>query len=465
MKKILLSVGSLAVIGALSYPGFGFLVEKGIRHQIEMMPKQYGMTVELKDFHRHWFSSDAKLFWHWDIPAHLKQNAQGQTITVSPQHFEKEINIQIAHGPIVFNKWQPFFGIGYAATTFNWPFKESKVEFAKDSTFPQINVRMGLDFLMHTHWNTEVPAFSLISSDNTANINWGGMVLKNNIATNLDKISGNMYLKSLAIKNPQMSADIANFSSSYDFSLNKVGLYIGNATIALDKFSLGNTLQFNDLKVNNDSAIADNLFSTEINLSLQSANINGTVLGPLSTKLQLSKINAAALYKVKKSFDQQQNASPNFRNKNLMTLVATIPELLKYGLQLNLQHFHLNLKNGVIDGKMQFTLPADEKSAAMLNIARMQTLSGTADFALGSTLVKDWLIDLVQKQLASQQQGNVTTVDLASIATARTSEKLASLVNDKVLIQKDEQYILHIKLQNGNITINDLAFNPAWLMI
>lgn len=148
-----------------------------------------------------------------------------------------------------------------------------------------------------------------------------------------------------------------------------------------------------------------------------------------------------------------------------MTLVATIPELLKYGLELNLPQFHLNLKNGVIDGKMQFTLPADEKSAAMLNIARMQTLSGTADFALGKILVKDWLVDLVQKQLASQQQGNATTVDMASIATVRTSEKLDSLVNDKVLIQKDEQYILHVKLQNGKITINDLAFNPAWLMI
>jgi uncharacterized protein YdgA (DUF945 family) len=477
MKKILGSVGAIAVIGVLSYPGFGFLVEKGLKRQINAMPKQYGMTVELKDFQRHWFSSDAKLFWKWDIPAHLKQNLQGQTITVSPQHYEKEIDIQIFHGPLVLKGWKPFLGVGYASTTFKWPFSTTQnndIEFSKESIFPQVTVRMALDFLMHTHWKTEVPEFKLIAKDNSSKINWGGLVLKNTISTNLDKVQGNVDLKALEIIKPQGAVNINSFKTNYDFNLNPVGIYVGDAELNLDKIELGKELRMDAVRVKNQAEIQNNLFSSSFDASLKSANINGYAFGPFEADFKITQINAAALAKAKESLHQQQNASPSFRNKGFLALISAIPELLKFGAQFNVDKFHLSLQNGTIDSHVQLNLPADEKSGAMLNIARLQSLTGQADLDVSATLLKDWLIDLVQKQIQSQQQLSLeptapmaapSTEDIHQIASVRTTEKMDALVKAGVIAQKGEHYIFNLKLQNGQLTINDLPFDPSWLVI
>lgn len=90
MKKILAGVGvCILALGVLSYPGFGYLLERQLAHQIAQMPKQYGMSLQLKNFKRHWFSSDAVLHWEWHVPGHLTQNLQGQTVTVSPKILRK----------------------------------------------------------------------------------------------------------------------------------------------------------------------------------------------------------------------------------------------------------------------------------------------------------------------------------------------------------------------------------------
>ena len=193
MKKVLVGLGGAAVLGLLSYPGFGFLVEKGVRYQIAAMPKQYGMTVKLVDFHRHWFSSDAKILWKWQIPAHLSQNHQGQTITVSPQYYEKEFPIHIYHGPISFSKNAAFFGVGHADTRIDWPLFSNmpqKKEFSSNSIFPHVDIQMALNFLYQTTWKTSVPPFKLSSIDNKSVLLWQGLEIYNRIHGRAESVKG-----------------------------------------------------------------------------------------------------------------------------------------------------------------------------------------------------------------------------------------------------------------------------------
>lgn len=475
MKKILASVGVVAIAGVLSYPGFGFLVEKGLVHQINAMPKQYGMVVELKDFKRHWFSSDVSLIWKWDVPAHLKQNLQGQTITVSPKHYEKEIPIQIFHGPIVVHHWKPFFGVGYASTTLKWPFQaqpSQSIEFAENSVLPVIHVRMALDFLMHTHWKTEVPPFELISKDQSSKIAWGGLTLKNTLTSNLDKIKGQLNLIHLAIKKQQEVIDVKELNTEYHFRLNPVGIYVGDAKMNLLRLDMGQALKLEKFKMENQAEINNDLFSTRFEAQVQSAAINGFEVGASKVDLKIGQINATALAKAQGSLYPQQNASPSFRNKGFLGVITTIPELLKYGAKLDIDTLHLSLKNGTIDLNMKLELPADAQRNSLMNLAQMQSLMGEAHLSLTQALLVEWLADLVEKQLQSQQQlglePNPTPsliADYAQAARTRTMEKIDYLVQSGVILKNHDQYVFDIKLQNGQLTINNLSFDPTWLVI
>lgn len=475
MKKILASLGAVAVAGVLSYPGFGLLVEKGLAHQIQSMPKQYGMVVELKDFHRHWFSSDVNLVWKWDVPAHLKQNLQGQTITVSPKHYEKEIQIQIFHGPVVLHGWKPFFGVGYAATTLKWPFEvqpSKNMEFAESSVFPVIHVRMALDFFMHTHWKSEVPAFKLISKDKNSEISWGGLTLKNTFTTHLDKIKGQLHLVNLGIHKEREAIDLQDLKTQYDFRLNPVGIYVGDAQMSLKSFKMGEALHVQSFKLENQADIRSDMFSTKFNGSIQSAQFNGVTLGPSQVNVEMSQINAVALAKAQQSLYPQQNASPSFRHKGFLGVVSTIPELLKFGAKVDVNTFHLSLPKGTIDLSMKIALPADAQRNSLMNLAQIQALVGDAHLSLTQKLLEDWLANLLEKQLQSQQQlglepnpmGTAPT-DYAQIARTRTADKINALIKSGVILQQQDQYVFDLKLQNGQLTINHLPFDPTWLVI
>jgi len=329
---------------------------------------------------------------------------------------------------------------------------------------------MALDFLMHTHWKTEVPQFKLIDKDKKSQINWGGFILKNTISADLNKIKGSLDLKELDIKKPDASVALSSLDSEYDFKLDPIGIYVGDADFSLKHIALAKDVEIDELKIKNIADIHDNFFSTQFDGSLKSANINGFQFGPFNADIKISQINAQALAKAQQTLHQQQNASPSFRNKGFLAVVAAVPELLKYGAKLDLSQFHLVLPEGTIDSHLSLAMPADESQSPMMNIQRMQSLTGDASLNVTKTLLKSWLVDVLQKQIQSQQQLSLdpaaaaaTPQDISQMATSRTTEKVDALIKAGVLIEQGDNYILNIKLQNGQVTVNNLPFDPAWL--
>ncbi len=153
-------------------------------------------------------------------------------------------------------------------------------------------------------------------------------------------------------------------------------------------------------------------------------------------------------------------------------MITTIPELLKYGANLDVNNFHLSLNKGTIDLNMKLALPADPQRNSLINLAQMQTLMGEAHLSVTQKLLVDWLVDLVAKQIQSQQQLGLepapmteAPTDYAQMARSRTTDKIETLVQSGVIAQKQDQYIFDLKLQNGQLTINNLPFDPTWLVI
>ncbi|NBO87464.1 MAG: DUF945 family protein, partial [Burkholderiaceae bacterium] len=140
---------------------------------------------------------------------------------------------------------------------------------------------------------------------------WGGLTLKNTFTTHLDKIKGQLNLVSLGIHKERDSIDLQDLNTQYDFRLNPVGIYVGDAQMSLKQFKMGEALQVQNFKVENKADIHSDMFSTRFNGSLESAQFNGITLGPSRMDVDMSQINAVALAKAQQSLYPQQNASPS----------------------------------------------------------------------------------------------------------------------------------------------------------
>ena len=476
MKKILGAIGGLAVVGVLSYPGFGFLVEKGLRQQLEATPKQYGLSIELIDFQRHWFTSDAKLLWKWQIPAHLTQNAQGQTVTVSPQDFQKEFNIKIFHGPISFAGNKPFLGVGFANTTLDWPLSSNlpnKTEFTVDSVFPKINLRMALNFLFQTSWNTEIPAFHLVSKDNKRQLNWRGLSIDSKVGDNAKYSDGGIDFVGFDFKSEQMNVSFVDLQFNYDFNRDKSGLYIGNANANLASAEMDdlskNQLRLVDFQLKTDAEISqDQIFSVNYAMSLKKLTLNQKDVGPFQLEFNFDDLNVDALKRLSQSLRQEQNASPSFRQKNVWTLISGLPDLLKYGMSFNLNKFHIVLDNGTIDSAAKISVPKNE-SPYSDGFQALQNLNVDCSIQVTKQLLVTWAAKLLQEQMMAQVDSSnpqmPTEKELNDLAVEKINSKLSSLKNAGVIQAKNSNYVIKILYKNNQFTVNDKPFDPSWLVI
>lgn len=474
MKKIIGGVGLLATTGLLCYPGFGFLVEKGLRQQIEAVPKQYGMTIELRDFKRRWFSSDAKLYWRWFVPAHLTQNQAGQTITVSPQQYEKEFDIKIYHGPLIIHDNKPFLGVGFAETTLNWPILNNgpkKEEFDSKSVFPMIKLSMAFNFLLQNHWTTSIPAFDLIGKNNQDEIKWKGLELKNQADRYLSEFDGKVNFAGITLHKLGMSFDIDNFKTNYGLKQDQSGVFTGHVNVDLKNMgSMGipeHEWHVNNFMLRATSNVEQEHFSTNAIARLEGLDLNKEHQGPFELDMNVSKVNAKTLAKLHQSLQQNQSASPSFRSRGMLAIIASLPELLKYGLEIDIKKLDLNLSKGQLFVNMNLSLPADNGSSSLWNLQRLESLEGDMNLKMSQSLFKDWVLEVLNRQLAASDLSldkMQDTQDIKIVAQKRSNDKIAALTSQGVLKVEATDYLMHIKLHQGQWTINDLPFDPTWLM-
>jgi uncharacterized protein YdgA (DUF945 family) len=472
MKKLVAVIGAVAVIGLGSYPLFGMLIEQELRQQIKAAPTQYGMSLSLKDFQRHWFYSQAKVVWDWNIPAHLSQNHLGQTITVSPKNFHKEFNIDIQHGPLVLSP-ETFIGIGFAKTTLDWPFINQTSmdgQYDKSSVFPKITMSLATNLLLKTRWKTNISTFKLISKDTTQQLLWNGMVFENLIDAKGLHIQGDARLNGFDLVQGDMQLHVKDVESDYDFIKDKVGLYVGHAQFDMNQLRMADKnkqeIQFQDLTLSTQTDVENEDFTTQLMAHFDKMVLDKKDVGPFDLDLKLEKVNAKVLSRLHQVFQQEQNASPSFRQKNLWSMMSNIPDLLKYGMVIHLNKFHVVMPDGIVDSQGTVDLPLDESGA--LNLQRLQTLKGNFDLKVGQALLKNWLIDLVQRQMEHDQLSfdqTASSADVKNAATSRISEKLAVWVQSGVLKAQSSEYVVNIQFHDGHLFVNNLPFDPAWLMI
>lgn len=484
MKKIMGLLVILAVLALGGYYGMGLVTERTLKRNIEAVNQTSGLLVNLKHYNRHWFGSDAAVDVRIHVAERVIQDDAGKSVTVAAENYTLDVPVMIEHGPLMMTGTGVLFGLGYAQSHLNLPkewVEKFSTMFAPESTRPELNLSVFVNYVNKTRLSLGIPAFKLISKEGKGTATWLGMMGQMAISSDLSVVDGGITLDGLQIEKDKMKAQLGPVSTEYDLHKAQDGLYLGQARLSVPSLNVSDDnkplFELNQFKARVDTNIDQGLFHSETELSLDHVLSNERNYGPGFLNVTLKNLDAAVLVTIKTQANKMNHATGAERQQALFAILPEVPKLFGKGARLELTNLKLTVPEGQIDGHFSLALPVAEGGNPF---QLLQKIEGEGRFQIPSLLVKTALVaSIVEKgaavsspqaaMMASENKTQPGTtaaarasgVDATQQAVVEADKKLASLIQAKVLIENGADYVLAFQLSAGKLTVNGLPFDPS----
>lgn len=501
MKKILGLVIILIVLILGSYYGMGLVTERTLKKNVNIVNQTSGIYVDLQHYHRGWFTSDAKMKWNLHIPERVVKNQDGQSTTVPAQDYTVDMPLKVYHGPIIFANKSVQFGLGYAHTNLELPEQYQKQFgdfFTADSTRPHLDVSVLVNYLNRSRLRINLPKFKLVAKENQGVFEWNGLTNDVTISSNLDHIDGDFEVEGMSFKKDASSATVGKVTSDYDLEQTSEGLYIGEASVSIPSFVVTENDQkvfdISDFKARSESDVEGGLFHTSFDASLKQLTSHGKVYGPGVVKVALKNLDAQILGQINAQANKMQQGTDQERQQALMTILPELPKLFSKGAIFEISEMSLAMPEGKVHGTLHVALPQGDIGNPF---ELLQKVEGEGRLQVPTVVIKALMRESVKQKM--QQQGNLpqaiadqmkqndvqapdqqqpaeqntavsnppqpapqpTAAETEQQATAQAEQKLAGLVQSGLLLQTGNDYVIELKLANGQLTVNGQPFSPS----
>jgi uncharacterized protein YdgA (DUF945 family) len=482
MKKLTGLVLILAVLILGGYYGMGFLTERTIKKNIEVINQTNGLFADVEQYNRGWFTSDAQVKWRLHVPERVVNDDNGNAQTIPAQDYQKEMAVKIYHGPFIFANKQIRFGAGYAETVFSFPEEYNKQfdeQFTKDSTKPLGDLNIFVNYFLRSSLRLSVPEFTLIAQKGAGTFTWKGMESNFNMSSNKDQIDGDVIIDGLMFSKDDTTATLDKVTTEYDLHQTPAGLYLGDASFTLPSFDVvekkETIVSIKDLSINSNSDIDDGLFSTHFSIGLQSVLANKKTYGPGELEISLRNLDAEILAKINQQVTAMQNGSEAERQQAMLALFPELPKLFSKGAEFEISKLNFKIPEGAIDGNLLVSLP---KGDSPNPFELMQKVQGRAKLKAPVALVKQLIQQSVLQQMAKQpdmqqalvQQLQATNTDPnqpkltnEQLAVMQADKQTAGMVQNGLVVLSGSEYVIEVTLEQGKFTVNGKPFDPAML--
>lgn len=482
MKKLAGLVIVLAALVLGGYYGMGVLTEHTIRKNINVIDQSNGLDAEIKQYTRGIFSSQAQIQWQLHIPAREVTDSNGQTQTVPPQDYSMLMPLTIHHGPIIFANDHLRFGLGYAKSVFPFPQQynaQFDEKFTKESTKPQLNLSIFVNYLNHSTIDSSVPSFNLFAKEGTARFNWLGMNSTTTLSPGVKKIKGTIALDGIHFSKDEVAVDLGKVFSDYDLHDTLSGLYLGDANFNLPSLNIlvngQKMFELIELIMKSDSDIEQHLFNTNFIVTLKSALANGQSYGPGDLEIGLRNLDADVLARINQQAVAMQNGTDAQRQQAIIALLPEFPRLFSKGASFEISKLNLTIPQGQINGTLFVSVPKGNDANPF---ELMQKIQGNAKLKVPVEAVKNVmrqsLIQQMTKQpelqqnLLQQLQANPTAaapnqpvLTTEQIALMQTDKQLNALLQTGLITVQGIDYLVEVTLDQGKFTVNGKPFDSS----
>lgn len=482
MKKLTGLVIILAVLILGGFYGMGIFTEKTIKKNIEVINQSNGLVAEIQQYKRGWFRSDAIIKWRLHVPERVVTDSDGKSQTVAAQDYQMEMPVVVYHGPIIYADHQLRFGMGFAQTVFPMPEqynKQFEELFSKESTKPQLDLSIFVNYLNKSDVELILPSFHLTAKDGNGKFDWLGMESSIALSSNLNEVDGKVVVDGMNMAKDDTKVTLSKVTSEFNLHQTTSGLYLGDATFSLPSFDVfakdQKMFELNELILNSSSDIENNLFSTHFDVSIKSLLANNQTYGPAELEVSLRNLDADVLAAINAQATAMQNGTEAQRQQAMMALLPELPKLFSKGAEFEISKLNVKLPNGVIDGSLLLSLP---KGGSSNPFELLQKIQGNAKFKMPIVVVKQLMQQSVMQQLAKQPemqkallqqlQGNQaqagqTQPTADELAVLQADKQLAGLEQSGLIVVNGTDYTIEVSLEQGKFTVNGKTFDPSML--
>lgn len=492
MKKL---VGLAVVLAALilgSYYGMGLVTERTLKKNIAMINQSNGLVIDIEQYHRGWFRSNAMLNCTLHVPSRTDTTSAGVVTTIAAQDYKMKVPLLINHGPVMFVAGKPYFGLGYAHSdlTLPQPYAEQfSQEFTPESIPPLLKVNIHVNFLNNSMIGMELLPFKLISKADATQFEWLGLGSKVNVSSNRANVKGLVSVNGLSLSKNNINATLGKVHSDYDMHRTDLGMYLGDANLSFASLTVTKAdqkaLDVQNVDVHSKSGTHDGLLDSHLNITLDKLSIDAQNYGPVLLDLSIKNIDAVVLAKINEQSEKLQQGTDAERQQMLITMLPELPKLLSKGATFDISALNIGMPEGTIKGTLSVSLP---KMDASNPFQLIQAIEGQGKVTIPSVLIKRLLNDDAKKTLLNQaatqpavvtqepkaettpvandavvSPAPVSAADIDQQARTQADARLATLVGSGLLAANGSDFIIEFKLTHGQLSVNGKPFNPAMM--
>lgn len=518
MKKITGLVIILAVLILGGYYGMGVITERTLKNNLVVVNQSNGLYAEVVSYKRGWFESQALLNWSLHVPARLVKSANGQVESAPAQDYQVAMPLTIYHGPVIFADHGVQFGLGYAHTDLVLPpnlLAQFNSYFTKESTQPKMDISLHVDYLNNSQIKINVPQFDLIAKQGKMTFDWLGMFSSVKTTSSLSDIAGNFAVEGIRFSQDKMVSTLGKVSGKYNLHKTDTGLYLGEASTIVPSVLVTNDneklFELNELAVKSTTNIEKDLFGASFTSSLEKFFANGIVYGPGHLEVAIKNLDAVVLANINSQINKAQQSPEIEKQQAMLAVLPELPKLFAQGAVFDISTMDLVVPEGKVDGNLTISLPAGSLANPFELI---QKIEGNGQLKLPVELVKELVTQSLKQKLMSQsvavtegadatatasgqqavvggntaettQVATTTTAvtkatenavagaantsalqplsDLGQQAVSQTDQKINDMIQSGLLVQQGTEYLIAIKLNQGQLVVNGKPFNAAML--
>jgi uncharacterized protein YdgA (DUF945 family) len=520
MKKFTGLVVILAVLILGSYYGMGYLTEKKVKENLKLVNQSNGLSVEVENYNRGWFTSLASFNWHLHIPEHVITTAAGQAQTVPAEDYQLRMPVTIHHGPVIFADKTVKFGLGYAHTDLALPPKIAEQfnnTFTSDSTQPKLDLSLLVSYLANTNIDMSVPEFKLVSKNSSGGqLEWLGMTSATSVSSDRNKVAGNITVEGLRFTKDKTKTLMSTITSEYNLHRAQGGIFLGDASLSFPSLDVSlndkKILAMSQFDVHSDTNIEEGLFNSHFKTSLEKIVVNDKTYGPGNLEVAIRNLDADALTKINEQVNQMQQGNEQQRQQAVLAIIPQLPQLLSKGAEFEISELNFAMPEGKIEGNMLVSLPKTDVANPFELIQKVQ---GNSKLKIPAVVLRNVLIQSFQQRMAAAQQQpqniqqgivqqmqqqatgqpasapgeNTNTApatstttpaaattapaatppaneaELTQQATSLADKQLAAMVQSGVLSVQGMDYIIEMSFSQGKLTVNGKPYDPAMLKL
>lgn len=284
--------------------------------------------------------------------------------------------------------------------------------------------------------------------------------------------------------------------------------------------------QLSDFTIHSNSGVDDGLFHSTLTISLDKVIAEGKTYGPGEFKIAIKNLHAQTLAKMNEQMQQIQGASDQIKQQAVLSLLPDLPKLLSKGAELNISELNFTMPQGRLEGNLSVSLPEGDgsnpfqmiqqvKGEAMLELPQIILKEALKETAKQQLIQKPTLTDALAQQMQQQADpqnqpsndgsntsskpviGNeeaaqsmddtqstvnesgdsstqetadsnpvnkqMTLAELDQKAESKANEKIQSLITAGTIKRDGDKFVVHVKLNGGQLTVNGQPFNSSMI--